>query len=66
MKRLQSYRVSDCNEAKIPVSAIGCLFDNKKTTLVRHDGPAQPPVAVGDSALFVPFSFLQIPHQASV
>lgn len=55
MKRLQSYSVQDCNEAKFPVSAIACLFYNRKATPVRHVGPAQPAITVGHSALFVPF-----------
>lgn len=55
LKMLQSYSVPDCNEAKFSVSVIACLFDNRKATPVRHVGPAQPPVPVGHSALFVPF-----------
>lgn len=65
VKRLQSYNVPDCNEAKFPVSAIACLFDNHKATPVRHVGPAKPPVAVGHSALLISFLCYQIPRQAS-
>lgn len=42
-KVLQSYSVPDC-KAKVPVSAIACLWYNQYAIPARHVGPAQPPV----------------------